>query len=209
MNAHLARAARLWRSIVAWDFAPIRYALWTRWHGLDLTAQSCAELGLPEARAKGHSASGGPFLELVLNALAIPAGSRVVDLGSGKGGAAITLSRYFAEVVGVDLSPQLVEIARANVRKLRISNVQFMCGDAGYFAELHRFDYVYMFNPFPQPVMAQVASNLRKARVTSGRPGVVIYKNPVSEPELLLTGWRKGMEFAYRDSPPCAVYSAE
>jgi SAM-dependent methyltransferase len=208
MNAYLARAGRLWRSIAAWDLAPIGYAVWIRWHGLDLSAQGCGELGLPGDRAKAHAASGGPLLEQVLNALAIPSGSRVVDLGSGKGGAAITLSRYFAEVVGVELSPDLVEIANANVRKLRLSNVQFTCSDAAGFSDLHRFDCVYMFNPFPRQVMAEVAGNLRKARAAYGRPNTVIYKNPVLEQELLSTGWRKEARFTFRDSSPVGVYCA-
>jgi protein-L-isoaspartate O-methyltransferase len=208
VNAHLTRAAWLWHSIVAWDLAPVGYALRMRWHGLDLAAQGCRELGLPSDRAKAHAASGGPLLERVLNTLAIPSGSRVVDLGSGKGGAAITLSRYFADVVGVELSPELVEIAKANIRKLRLPNVQFTCGDAGGFVDLHRFDYVYMFDPFPQRVMAEVASNLRKARVAYGRPGIVIYKNPVLEQELLSTGWRKKTQFPFRDSRPFGVYCA-
>lgn len=202
-----ALAARLWHSIVTRDLSRVIYALWIRWHGLDLTAQSCHELALPSDRAKGHAASGGPLLERVLNALAIPPGSRVVDLGSGKGGAAITLSRYFAEVVGVELSPELVETAKANVRKLRLSNVHFTCGDAAGFVDLHRFDCIYMFNPFPQPVMAEVARNLWKARVVHGRPRLVIYKNPVLEQELLSTGWRKDKEFAFRGSRPFGVYS--
>jgi SAM-dependent methyltransferase len=209
MNGHLARAARLWHSIVARDLATVGYALWIRRNGLDLAAETCDELGLPSDRAKAHAASGGPLLERVLSALAIPPGSRVVDLGSGKGGAAITLSRYFAEVVGVELSPELVDIAKANVRKLRLSNIQFMCGDAAGFVDLHQFDYVYMFNPFPQPVMAVVASHLQRARVAYGRPGTVIYKNPVLEQELLSTGWRKTLEFTFRDSRPFGVYSCQ
>ena len=209
MSMHLARVARLWHLITSLDFDPVYYALWIRWRGLDLGAQGCEELGLPDDRAKAHAASGGPLLERVLNAIAIPPGSRVVDLGSGKGGAAITLSRYFADVVGVELSPVLVEIAKNNVRKLGLSNVRFVCDDAARFIDLHQFDYLYMFNPFPQPVMAEVIKNLRKSRVAHERPATVIYKNPVFERELMAAGWRKKMEFSFHDSRPFGVYYAE
>jgi protein-L-isoaspartate O-methyltransferase len=149
------------------------------------------------------------LLERVLNNLPISPGSRAVDLASGKGGAAITLSRYFAEVVGVELSPVLVEISQENVRTLRLENVSFVCGDAARFVDLHQFDYVYMFNPFPQTVMVEVIRNLRESRTAHGRPTTVIYKNPVFEKELMAAGWRKEMEFAFRDSRPFGVYRAE
>ena len=147
------------------DIDRVYYALWTRWRGLDLGAQECEELGLPDDRAKAHTASGGPLLERVLETLAIPAGSKVVDLGSGKGGAVITLSRYFADVVGVELSPKLVEIAKSNVQKVGLVNVRFVCEDAARFVELHHFDYLYMFNPFPHPVMVEVIRGFSKNRL--------------------------------------------
>ena len=122
MNAELSRAARLWHLMMSLDFDRVYYALWTRWHGLDLGAQACEELGLPDDRAKAHTASGGPLLERVLKTLAIPVGSRVVDLGSGKGGAAITVSRYFDEVVGVEISPILVEIEK---QRSKVGTIQY------------------------------------------------------------------------------------
>jgi protein-L-isoaspartate O-methyltransferase len=206
MNSILQHGARAWNLIRSADIARLQYALWTRIHGLDLAAQGCEELRLPSARAKAHAASGGPLLNRVLNRLAIPPGKSVVDLGSGKGGAAITLSDHFAEVLGVELSPTLVEIARQNIRKLRITNARFVCDDAAQFADFKQFDYIYMFNPFPEVVMTQVLANVGRTFIQHGRPHTLIYKNPVSHQDLINAGWKKQDEFAFRDSQPFAVY---
>jgi len=173
---------------------------------LDLAPEGCQELGLSSAIAKAHAASGGPLLDRVLNKLAIPSGSSIVDLGSGKGGAAITLSHHFAEVLGVELSPTLVEIANQNISKLRITNIRCVCDDAARFTDFKHFDYIYMFNPFPEAVMAEVLINIGKSFIKHKRPHTLIYKNPVFHEHLIRAGWQKQSAFAFRDSRPFAVY---
>jgi SAM-dependent methyltransferase len=76
------------------------------------------ETGLDPGRANDYSNSGGPRLESILKTLQdnSPSG-RIVDLGCGKGGAMISLARYFSRVDGLELSERLIPIARENLRR--------------------------------------------------------------------------------------------
>ena len=59
-------------------------------------------------------------------------GDRVVDFGSGAGLDALLAARVVGEggsVIGVDLTPAMVEKARDNARVLALANVRFEIGD--------------------------------------------------------------------------------
>src|SRR5947207_9684740 len=98
-------------------FDYVLYALWVRWKGLDFGPVSLEKLGFSKERSVHHSPSGGAYLAKVLSSIAIPEGSRALDLGSGKGAAVCTLAEFpFEEILGVELSEPLVRIAEANLR---------------------------------------------------------------------------------------------
>jgi arsenite methyltransferase len=59
-------------------------------------------------------------------------GEVVLDLGSGGGLDALLASQRVGpqgKVVGVDLTPEMVELARRNAQKLGVGNVEFLVGD--------------------------------------------------------------------------------
>jgi hypothetical protein len=157
----------------------LRYRLWNRWKGVDLAFVSVEDLGLPADRAHGHGSSGGPALARVFKTLGVPRGSVAVDLGSGKGGAALTLSRLgFDEVIGVELSEALIQIARRNATRLGRRNIRFVHTDAATFRDYDRVTHIFMFNPFPAGVMADAIANLRESLTRSPRPVTLVYLNP-------------------------------
>lgn len=62
----------------------------------------------------------------------IKAGDTVIDLGSGAGNDCFIASRIVGpegEVIGVDMTPEMIERAKANVEKLGYSNVKFRLGE--------------------------------------------------------------------------------
>jgi SAM-dependent methyltransferase len=148
--------------------AHLAYQAWIRARHLDLVAESYM-----------HTHSGGPDLARVLRTLRIPKGSRVLDLGSGKGGACFTLARFpFAEVVGLEVSEHLIRIAEANASRLHVSTVRFVCGDAATFTALDLFTHLYMFNPFSEIIVGKVMENVRLSLERRPRDLTLVYKYP-------------------------------
>jgi SAM-dependent methyltransferase len=115
-----------------------------------------------------------------------------VDMGSGKGRALLLAAGYpFREVIGVELSPELDRIARANIARytgprLRapITSIQ---GDAADFHWPPGPLLVYMWNAFTGPVMEQVFRNLEASLSHLPRELYLVYIHP--ELESLLAGY--------------------
>jgi phosphoethanolamine N-methyltransferase len=82
----------------------------------------------------GYISTGGPETTDYLVAKLGPAlrpGVRVLDVGSGIGGAALHLARaYGARVTGIDLAPEMVAIARERAQQCQApQTVSFLLGD--------------------------------------------------------------------------------
>lgn len=89
-------------------------------------------------------------LRLALDGL--PAPRRVLDLGTGTGVAARELAARYpgAEVVGVDLSPRMLEQAAAHLPEELRGRVRFETGDASALpADLGPFELVTLVNAIP------------------------------------------------------------
>jgi hypothetical protein len=199
------RLVRIARMLATCDWLPLMYATWLRWHGLEY---SYANYNLPEHGSVPHH-SGGPVLTKVIRSLHIPETSIALDLGVGMGLAAITLSRHFELVIGVDHSPELVAAARRNVTKMRIDNIQLHCADARVFREgLDQVTHVYMFNPFPEAVMKPVMGNLRRSLMRTPRRFTIIYLLPVCHRTVLAAGFVHKRDLQFRHSHRFAIYEA-
>ena len=179
MNRLWGKVRKLFWLIRHRRYAYLAYAIRNRLHGLDFGHVSVERLGLAPARSNVHSNSGGPELARIVRTLDISPGTAAVDLGSGKGGAALTLSRLgYERVVGVEIVEDLVVIARRNARRAKQHNVEFVCCDAGAFKELDSFAHVYMYNPFHEPIMTEVLTNLAESLVRTPRDLTLVYCNP-------------------------------
>lgn len=106
-----------------------------------------------------------------------------VDVGCGKGRAICCAARSIVrEVVGVDMSPELLAIARANVASLRRKR-----SPARLVLSLaEEFDYsgvtaVYLFNPFGARTLRTVLCKLQHAAQERGDIIRIAYAYPVHE----------------------------
>jgi ubiquinone/menaquinone biosynthesis C-methylase UbiE len=82
----------------------------------------------------------------------VPAPGRVLDLGTGTGVVALALAERYpeAEVVGIDLSPGMIEEARRKLPAEPASRVRFEVGDASALAYPGgSFDLVVLSNMIP------------------------------------------------------------
>jgi ubiquinone/menaquinone biosynthesis C-methylase UbiE len=86
--------------------------------------------------------------------------ARVLDIGTGTGAGAFLVARRYpaAEVVGIDIAPAMIELAREKA-VARGLQTQFLVADIESFAPGARFDLVTMVNM--PPFFKEVARLLR------------------------------------------------
>jgi SAM-dependent methyltransferase len=112
-----------------------------------------------------------------------PEDATFVDLGAGMGRVVLLAARRaFRAVIGVEISPALVEIARENLASvqdpLRVArDVKIVGADAAAYAFPRGDLVVFMYNPFHGSVLAAVLANLRAA--AESREIVLLYHTPV------------------------------
>jgi ubiquinone/menaquinone biosynthesis C-methylase UbiE len=73
-----------------------------------------------------------PVSERLVAAARIGPGATVVDIGTGLGEPALTAARAAGErgrIIGIDISPAMLEFARKRAERERVSNVQFSVSD--------------------------------------------------------------------------------
>jgi Histone methylation protein DOT1 len=107
-----------------------------------------------------------------------------IDFGSGKGRVLLVAAGFpFKEVVGVEFSRELHEIAVQNIARLpadlaRAGRIRSVHCDAASF-EPPKCDLVcFFYNPFGAPVMAPVAQRLLAHHEQHGYRVIVIYVDP-------------------------------
>ena len=118
-----------------------------------------------------------------------------IDMGSGKGRILMMASSYpFRRIIGVELIPSLNEIAQENLARYpgegrRSGPVELVRQDARDFQFPAEPLFVYLFNPFPEPVFAAVLENLRRSAEGSSRLIYVAYRYLEFEHLLANCGW--------------------
>lgn len=97
-----------------------------------------------------------------------------VDIGAGMGRAMLMAAQQpFRAVVGVELNPSLVRVARKNFTLWRKAgraqaHIRMVCGDAAEFVFPHGPCVAFLFNPFGADVLKKVLRGM--ARSFAGRP---------------------------------------
>jgi len=107
-----------------------------------------------------------PVAGVILDALAVVPGERVLDVASGTGNAALAAAARGARAVGVDGAEGLLALARDRAREAD-EEVEFLVGDAGALpVEDDAFDVVLsafgvIFAPDPEQAAAELLRVLR------------------------------------------------
>jgi len=188
---------KLRRGVELVRFRDVRYWMWqrklARLH-LDFSRVSVEDLGLDPARSEPHQAFPQRFLAKVIDGLAIQSSDAILDVGCGKGAALFVFARRFARMGGVEIHQGLLETARANLRRGGISNCELWGCDAAEFQEYDGFNWIYLFNPFPNLVLEQVVTNLVTSARRKRRRVMLLhgnYKNPKAHEMLVCHGFRE------------------
>ena len=128
-------------------------------------------------------------------------GCRVLDAGCGTGALAQELAGRGAEVVAIDISPSLIEIAETRTPRHLKRLISYLSGDMTDEA-LGAFDYVCAMDSMIYYDDAQIGSIL--AQLSRRVSGKIIFTLPPKTP-LLMAMWRVGKLFPRADRSPAMV----
>jgi len=153
-------------------FRAITDRLYIRWFEWRLGIHSEAiidlkELGIRNELFRPYVPTDYRGFRTILAALDVRSNEDVfLDFGSGMGRAVIMAAKYpFRKIYGVEIAPQLNEIASQNVRSalpgLKCRDIELITADAREFVIPDEATVIYFFNPFSGEVLADVLQNIR------------------------------------------------
>ncbi|MCW2601675.1 MAG: Methyltransferase type 11 [Frankiales bacterium] len=123
----------------------------------------------------------GPATDLMLDAVQITSGSRVLDVAAGAGGQALSAARRVGQsgrVVATDISPTILEYAAKTAAAEGLTNVDTreLDGEALTQLEAGSFDAVISrVGLIYFPDQQQALSGMRRALRPAGRVGAIVY----------------------------------
>lgn len=151
-----------------------------RMNGLDFsTVIPVAELGFDEALVIKGSPSGNKYLTNLLSNLNIQKNDNILDIGCAKGSALHSMTKFpFKQIDGIEISDILSKIAIQNFKILKESRVNISHIDAVDFLNYAEYDFLYLYNPFPEQIMQKLLTQI-KSQIIGGNEIKLIYNNPV------------------------------
>lgn len=171
------------------------YYGWMRRHSFDRT-NGFDTSGHLETAAHAHkdvnasevvpyAGSQPSIVRLALASLPDIAGRVFIDLGCGKGRPLLVASEFpFRRLIGVELSPELVDIARSNARIVAERYparpaIDVSVGDATRVVLPEAEIVCFMYHPFGRTLVGTLLATLGRQLAESGRHAFLVYYNPV------------------------------
>lgn len=132
-------------------------------------------------------------------------GARVLDAGCGAGPMSVALAERGAEVVGVDISPALLEVARKRTPEALAPRIRYIAGDM--LDEGHgRFDYVMAMDSLIHYAAADIGRAL--ARLAPRTRKAIVFTIAPRTP-FLSAMWLAGKAFPRSDRSPQIIPHAD
>ena len=128
-------------------------------------------------------------------------GARLLDAGCGTGAMAVELAARGADVIAVDISPALVEIAEKRCPAQLRGRITFVAGDM-LDPRLGSFDHAVAMDSMIYYDARSIASKLAEAAPRLGQ-GLIFTVAPRTP--LLMVMWRAGKLFPRSDRSPTMV----
>ena len=128
-------------------------------------------------------------------------GARILDAGCGTGAMAVELAKRGAQVVGVDISPALVEIAAKRTPEELASQITWVAGDMLDATE-GDFDHALAMDSMIYYPSSDIAALL--GRASKRIDGKFVFTMPPRTPALMAM-WRIGKLFPRADRSPVMI----
>jgi SAM-dependent methyltransferase len=138
-----------------------------------------------DIHAHGYAGTQPGLLRGVLATLPRPETCTFVDIGCGKGRPLLVATEFpFKDIVGVELSPALTEIARQNAEKIAKlfplrTPVRVVCGDAAAYPLPAGDVILFLYNPFEEILIRKVVVRIEEALAAERRRIFILYFNPI------------------------------
>ena len=150
------------------------------------------------ANLQGFEITIAPVGDALLARAAYSSGERVLDIGCGGGATTLAIAQDVqpgGEVLGIDISPELIAATTRRAAAAGITNARFLCADAAsvtlpdglYDRLFSRFGSMFFAEPIP------AFANLRKLLKPEGRIDLAVWGPPQQNPWML-----EGMAVARR-----------
>jgi SAM-dependent methyltransferase len=191
ITSHLRPHAR--RAYFATRNAASR-ALIERRAGVNTTGEvNLQDLGLDATNRVRYEPSGWLDLRRILRPNDVSHDDVFIDFGAGKGRVLLQAARYeFGRVIGVELSPVLADVARANIaaaqHRRRCPDVSVVTSDVLAYEIPDDLTYAYLYNPFRGELFAEFIGRLVESFDRNPRRLHIIYKTPIEAEYLEGTG---------------------
>jgi SAM-dependent methyltransferase len=117
----------------------------------------------------------------ILRRLQAGPGEVFLDIGSGAGRMVCAAARLpFGRVLGLEISPALVELARMNILSLkgRQSDCEMICADARHYLIPDDVTIVFMYNPFGGSIFESTLGQIVDSYDRKPRRMRLVYANP-------------------------------
>ena len=112
--------------------------------------------------------------------LRVAPGARVLDLAAGAGRFALELAPRVGHVTLVDISPSLLEVARARAQRLGLTNLSFVESAIQDFVPEGQFDVILIMGVLTYLTDEQVEEVARRCAMALAPGGQLLLKEPVS-----------------------------
>ena len=164
---------------------------------LDRGLDTSSRITLPEHAVDDrvpYVPSAWHFLPRALRYIGVSEGDTFVDFGCGKGRVVVQAARWpFRRVIGVEVSPELAEIARTGLatreHRHRCDNVEIVVADVRDFRVPDDFTVGYFFRPFGDETLEAVLGRIVESIDRNPRRVHLIYAWPMtSRPTISATG---------------------
>ncbi|WP_416652556.1 class I SAM-dependent methyltransferase [Candidatus Pseudothioglobus sp. Uisw_086] len=119
-----------------------------------------------------------------------PKNTAFIDIGCGKGKVLCMWNKMFPKakhIIGIDYSPQLIEICEKNLHQTSKLKVELICADVTeieleFNCEVFLF---YLFNPFDSKILNKFLKKI------SNKKAVIIYNNPIHKTTIVDNGFNE------------------
>jgi SAM-dependent methyltransferase len=115
----------------------------------------------------------------------------LLDYGCGKGRVLVVAAQYpFQKVIGVELNPELSNIARDNIQKarvkLRCKDIQVITADATSYLVPPEVNFFFFFYPFTGEIMSRVIDNIHTSLISNPRDITILFIPAFNNPLTIL-----------------------